>query len=73
MQVVRECAQAGIPRIWMYRATGKGAVDQKAVAFCEENGIDVVAGECPFLFLPKTGLIHRAHRLCRKLTGRLPA
>ena len=71
-EVVRECAAAGIRRIWMYRATGKGAVDPYAVEFCRKNGIEVVAGECPFLFLTPVGLIHRAHRFCKKLAGRYP-
>jgi predicted CoA-binding protein len=71
-QVVRECAAAGIQHIWMYRATGKGAVDPYAVEFCEKNGIEVVVGECPFMFLPDAGLLHRVHGFCRKLVGRYP-
>src|SRR5689334_17785050 len=68
-QVVRECAAAGIQHIWMYRATGKGAVDPYAVEFCEKNGIEVIVGECPFMFLPDAGLLHRVHGFCRKLVG----
>jgi predicted CoA-binding protein len=71
-QVVRECAQAGIRRIWMYRATGKGAVDPYAVEFCKKSGIEVVVGECPFMFLPQAGLVHRVHGFCKKLVGRYP-
>ena len=56
----------------MYRATGKGAVDPYAVEFCEKNGIEVVVGECPFMFLPQTGFVHRLHGFCKKLTGRYP-
>ena len=36
--VVNDCAEAGIRRVWMYRAGGKGAVSAKAVAFCRERG-----------------------------------
>jgi predicted CoA-binding protein len=71
--VARECADAGIRRLWMYRATGTGAVSVPAVAFCREKGIDVIAGECPFMFLPKAGIPHRVHGFCRKLLGRYPA
>jgi hypothetical protein len=56
----------------MYRAAGKGAVNAKAVAFCEEHGIRVVPGECPFMFLPETATFHRLHGLIRKITGRYP-
>jgi len=71
-EVVVECQQAGIRRIWMYRAVGAGAVSPQAVQFCEENGMSVVAGECPFMFLPDSGFPHNFHAFCRKLVGRSP-
>ena len=70
--VVADCAQAGIRRIWMYRAGGKGAVSPKAVAFCQEHGIEVVPGQCPFMFLPGSGSFHKFHGFIRKITGRYP-
>jgi len=70
--VVNDCAEADIRRIWMYRATGKGSVDAKAVAFCKEQGIRVVPGECPFMFLPDAAGFHRFHGFIRKITGRYP-
>ncbi len=69
--VVADCAQAGIRRIWMYRAAGQGAVNPAAVAFCHEHGILVVPGECPFMFLPHNGL-HAVHGFFNKLIGRYP-
>jgi uncharacterized protein len=71
-EVVRECAQAGIHRVWMYRAGGQGAVSPAAAEFCARNGIHVVRGEWPFMFLPQTQWIHRAHGFCRKLLGSYP-
>jgi uncharacterized protein len=70
--VVYDCAEAGIRRVWMYRAAGKGSVSAKAVAFCHEQGIDVVPGECPFMFLPEAAGFHRFHGFIRKITGRYP-
>jgi hypothetical protein len=67
-----DCAAAGIQRVWMYRATGAGAVSPKAVAHCEANGIDVVAGECPLMFLPGTAWFHRVHGLVRRIAGTYP-
>jgi predicted CoA-binding protein len=71
-RVVRECQAAGIRAIWMYRATGTGAVSPGALTFCEAQGMTVVAGECPFMFLPETGWFHRFHGFCRKLSGKYP-
>jgi predicted CoA-binding protein len=70
--VVSDCAEAGIRRIWMYRAAGRGAVSDQAVQFCREHGIRVVAGECPLMFLPQSGGIHSLHRFLRRITGRYP-
>lgn len=70
--VVGDCAEAGIRRVWMYRATGKGSVSAKGVAFCREHGIQVVDGQCPFMFLPQTAGFHRLQGLIRKIMGRYP-
>jgi uncharacterized protein len=70
--VVRDCAEAGVQSVWMYRAAGKGAVSYTAVQFCEEHGIRVVPGQCPFMFLPEAGGVHRFHGWVRKITGRYP-
>jgi predicted CoA-binding protein len=71
-KVVRECAAAGIRRIWLYRAVGTGAVTPGAVAFCEANGLSVVAGECPLMFLPGAAWFHRVHALVRRITRSYP-
>jgi predicted CoA-binding protein len=70
--VVKDCAEAGIRRVWMYRAIGKGAVSAKAIEFCLGRGIQVVPGECPFMFLPDSAGFHRFHGLIRKITGLYP-
>ena len=69
--VVRDCAEAGIRRVWMYRAGGRGAVSPTAIEFCRAHGIQVVPGECPFMFLPAAGF-HNVHGFLRKITGRYP-
>jgi uncharacterized protein len=70
--VAHDCVEAGVKRVWMYRAAGAGAVSRKAVALCESRGIDVIAGECPFMFFEDTAFFHRLHGFIRKITGRYP-
>jgi len=72
-EIVHECHQAGVRHVWMYRATGAGAVNRDAIDFCSQNHMSVVEGECPYMFLPQTGFPHRVHGFCRKLLGRYPA
>lgn len=71
-QVVRDCAEAGISRLWLHRGGGQGAVSQTAIDYCSGNGISVVAGHCPFMFLPDTGFGHRLHGFVKKLAGSYP-
>ena len=70
--LVRECPAAGITRVWMFRGAGRGSVTPDAVQFCEANGISVVPGECPFMYLPGTQWFHRMHGFVRKITGSYP-
>jgi len=72
LEVVEDCADAGIQDVWLYRAGGKGAVSPEAIAFCEAKGIRVIEGHCPFMFLRGTAFPHRAHGFFLKLTRRYP-
>jgi predicted CoA-binding protein len=70
--VAKDCAAAGVKRVWMYRATGKGAVSTDAVTFCEAQGMSVIPGECPFMFLPDSAWFHRFHGFVRRISGGYP-
>ena len=71
-RVVKECADAGIRSIWMHRSGGQGAVNDEAVTFCHDEGMHLVEGYCPFMFLPNTAFFHRVHGFLLKLTGGYP-
>jgi uncharacterized protein len=73
-RVVRDCLEAGVDHVWMHKGAGggAGAVDPSAVALCDEHGIELVAGQCPFMFLPGTPFFHGVHGFFRKLTGGYP-
>ena len=72
-QVVRECADAGVRRVWLHRGGGEGAVSAEALALGRERGLEVVDGECPLMFLSHSGFVHGVHRFFRRLAGRLPS
>jgi uncharacterized protein len=72
-ELVRDCAQAGITRVWLHRGTGAGSVSPAAVDLCQQFGIRVVAGYCPYMFLPQTPFFHRIHGFLMKVTGAYPA
>lgn len=60
--VVGECADRGIPRVWLHRGAGPGSVTPEAVQVAHERGLDVVDGACPLMFLESAGWVHRLHR-----------
>jgi predicted CoA-binding protein len=70
--IAKDCVDAGVKRIWMYRATGQGAVSRAAVEFCRKNGMRVVDGRCPYMFLPNTPWFHKLHGFLVKITGNYP-
>ena len=72
-QVVRDCAEAGVARVWLHRGAGQGAVSKAAVDFCHEHGLRLIEGHCPYMFLPETQFFHRFHGFFLKLFGRYPA
>ena len=57
--------KAGVERVWLHRGVGQGAMTPNAVPFCNKRSIKVVAGECPMMFLPNAGFVHRVHRFFR--------
>lgn len=67
-QVVRDAASAGISRVWLQQ----GAESKAAIRFCEENGIEVVHGECILMFAQPVVSFHRWHQWLWKVLGKLP-
>ena len=68
-QVVRDAHAAGIKRVWLQQ----GAQSDEAIAFCNENGMDVVSRECILMFAEPVESVHRFHRFFKRLFGKMPA
>jgi predicted CoA-binding protein len=72
-RIVRECADAGVRRVWMHSSTAKGSsVSADAVEFCLKHDISVIAGACPMMYGPGVDFGHTCLRLMLKFTGGLP-
>ena len=71
-QVVREVAALGIPRVWMHKGAGPGAVSESAIQFCKERNIATVYGVCPFMYLQPQAFGHKMHHTVIKWFGGLP-
>ena len=66
--VVVQAAEAGVRKIWMQR----GAESKEAIAACDERNLEVVHGECIFMFAEPVSSIHKVHRFFKKLFGGMP-
>lgn len=74
--VVRQCVELGIPRVWMHcmmgtkpgLAANMTSVSQQAVQTCRENGITVIPGTCPNQFL-KPDFGHNMMRVLWRACG----
>jgi len=53
---VKDCLAAGIRHVWLYRRS------PAAESFCVQNGIELITGECPLMYLPNQSWPHRLHR-----------
>ena len=60
--IVEDCVAAGIKKIWLYRASTVHVHD----------GVDIIAGECPYMFLPGAAWPHRLHGAIDRLIGLAP-
>jgi len=71
-EVVRQCAERGVPRVWFHRSFGGGSVSEQAVRECRERGIDAIVGGCPLMFCDPVDIGHRCIRWWLQLRGRVP-
>ena len=72
-QIVRDCNDAGVHRVWMHQSLGSpSSVSKEAVEYCREREISVIAGGCPMMYGDHVDLGHKCMRWILKLTGGLP-
>ena len=73
-QIVHECTDAGVHRVWMHRSMAKGSsISPQAVEYCRRHDISVVEGGCPMMFGPGVDIGHACMRWMMRLTGGLPS
>jgi uncharacterized protein len=71
-QIVRQCGDHGVHRVWFHRSFGNGSVSEDAVRDCHARGIDCIVGGCPLMFCGPVDFGHRCMRWWLQLQGRVP-
>ncbi len=72
LDLVRQCADAGVGRIWFHRAFGAGSVSAEGVQECKSRGISCIVGGCPLMYCPPVDPFHRCMRWLLRLGGWVP-
>jgi len=73
VNVVRECAELGITRVWFHRSFGEGSVSEEAVEECRGRGINCLVGGCPMMYCEPVDLAHRCFKWLLQWRHRVPA
>jgi predicted CoA-binding protein len=72
-QIVHDCHEAGVRRVWMHQSLGKGtSVSPEAVEYCLQHDISVIAGACPMMYGGHADFGHTCMWWVLRLTGGLP-
>ena len=73
-QIVHDCNDAGVRRVWMHQSMAKGStsISPQAVEYCRQHDISVIAGACPMMYGDGVDFGHACMRWMLKLTGGLP-
>ena len=71
--VVRQCAEHGIDRVWFHRSIGEGSVSAEAVKECTRLGIEPIVGGCPLMFCEPVDLGHKCMKWWFQRTGKVPS
>ncbi len=51
MEVLRECAEAGIRHAWIHRSVDQGSYVEGAEEYAAENNISLIPAGCPLMFV----------------------
>lgn len=71
--LVRQCSERGVPRVWFHRSFGGGSVSEEAVRECEARGIEPIVGGCPMMYCDPVDVGHRCMKWWLRRRHRIPS
>ncbi|RQV99976.1 CoA-binding protein, partial [bacterium] len=69
---LRSCLHANVKTVWNRGAEGKRSVSEELVNECTKQGMNLIDGYCPLMFMEKPGFPHNIHRAFAKWFRMLP-
>lgn len=71
IEIIKQSIEAGVNTVWFHRAIGTGSFSEDAAKLGEENGLTVIRGGCPMMFISKVDPFHKMLRFFMKLFRKL--
>jgi len=71
-QLVRQCADRGVDRLWFHRSFGQGSVSNDAIRECQDRGIKCIVGGCPLMYCEPVDFGHQCMRWWLRRQNRVP-
>jgi predicted CoA-binding protein len=72
VELVRQCGERGVSRVWFHRSFGEGSASETAIRECEARRIDAIVGGCPLMYCAPVDFAHRCMRWVLRRQGRVP-
>ena len=60
LDIVRQCGEKGVRRVWFHRSFGAGSVSSEALQECKARGIEAIVGGCPLMYCEPVDAGYRA-------------
>ena len=70
--IVNQCRQRDVRRVWFHRAFGQGSVSPDAVHECSALGIQCIVGGCPLMYCEPVDFGHRFMKWLLRFGGSVP-
>lgn len=71
MDVINQCIEEGIKRIWFHQGMGSGSYNKEAAELAEAKGITVIHSGCPMMFIKDSDGFHKFMGKLFKFFGKL--
>jgi len=71
-ELVRQCHECGVNRVWLHRSFGQGSVSDDAIEQAKAQDVKCIVGGCPLMYCAPIDSAHKCMRWWLRLNHRVP-
>jgi uncharacterized protein len=72
IELVRQCSEKGVQRLWFHRSFGQGSVSEEAIEECRARDLQCIVGGCPLMYCAPVDFAHKCMRWWLRRQGKVP-